>query len=103
MRLVEIHPSDLVYADEATRRTGVPGQVIRQWARRGRIQKFTGDGRPNGLGHGQRTMYALPEIAALAPSYRPTPQRAPHAACFVAARTGGGWSNLQSPTSDPNA
>ncbi|WP_030670643.1 hypothetical protein [Streptomyces rimosus] len=80
MRPHDLYPDDLVYAHEAERLTGVPMTVIRKWASRGRIQRFRGDGRPTGLGHAARTMYALPEIRALAATYRPTPQRAPHAA-----------------------
>lgn len=80
MHPADLYPEDLVYESEATAATGVPGPTIRQWARRGRIQRFAGDGRPTGLGHGQRTMYALPEIEALAEHYRPMPQRAPRAA-----------------------
>lgn len=76
-----MYPDDLVYENEATERTGVPGAVIRQWARRGRIRRFRG--RPNeyaGNGREYKTMYALPEIAARAATYRPMPQRAPKAA-----------------------
>lgn len=80
MRLAELYPDQLVYESEATEATGVPGPTIRQWARRGRIRRFPGDGKANGHGHGQRTMYALPEIQALAATYRPMPQRAPRAA-----------------------
>ncbi|MBB1252923.1 hypothetical protein H3146_06015 [Streptomyces sp. OF3] len=75
-----LEPSDLVYGHEAAATTGVPETVIRQWARRGRIRRFAGNGRPSGRGHLARTMYALPEIEALAAAYRPTPQRAPRAA-----------------------
>ncbi|PWG14032.1 hypothetical protein DF268_08535 [Streptomyces sp. V2] len=80
MKPAELYPEDLVYEHEATAATGVPGPVIRQWARRGRIQRFPGDGRPAGQGHGYKVMYALPEIAERALTYRPTPQRAPKAA-----------------------
>lgn len=78
MRPSELYAEDLVFEHEATEATGIPGNVIRQWARRGRIQKFPGEGRLTGNGHEYKTMYALPEIQALAPSYRPRPQRAPH-------------------------
>ena len=74
------YKEDLVYGAEAERATGVPIAVIRKWASRGRIAKYPGDGRSFGNGHFQRTMYSLPEIQALAPTYRPTPQRAPRAA-----------------------
>lgn len=80
MHPTQLYPEDLVYGDEAARLTGVPGHVIRQWASRGKIQRFRGDGRPNGQGHGQRTMYALPEIRQQAAGYRAMPQRAPKAA-----------------------
>ena len=74
------YKEDLVYGAEAARATGVPIAVIRQWASRGRITKYPGDGRSFGNGHFQRTMYNLREIQALAATYRPTPQRAPRAA-----------------------
>ncbi|MFJ5089984.1 hypothetical protein [Streptomyces sp. NPDC088674] len=77
MQLSDLYAEDLVYEREATERTGIPGPVLRKWASRGRIRRFPGDGRPSGLGHGQRTMYALPEIKALAATYKPTPQRRP--------------------------
>ena len=81
MRPAELYPADLVYEHEATQATGVPGPVIRQWARRGKIQKFRGrPGRYSGQGHEYKTMYALPEIMALAATYKPTPQRAPNRA-----------------------
>jgi len=79
MRPSELYAEDLVFEHEATNATGIPGTVIRQWARRGRIQKFPGEGRLTGNGHEYKTMYALPEIQALAAAYRPRPQRAPHA------------------------
>ena len=80
MDVTELYPDDLVYEHEATQATGVPGQVIRQWARRGKIQRFQGDGRLTGQGHEYKTMYALPEIRERARTYRPTPQRARRAA-----------------------
>lgn len=81
MRVVELYPEDLVFEHEATEATGVPGTVIRQWARRGKIRRFKGrPGEYSGRGHEYKTMYALPEIQALAAGYRPMPQRAPHAA-----------------------
>jgi len=76
----ELYPDDLVYEHEAVAATGVPGQVIRQWARRGRIQRFQGNGQLTGQGHEYKTMYALPEIQKRAATYRPMPQRAPKAA-----------------------
>ena len=76
----ELYPEDLVFEHEATEATGVPGTVIRQWARRGKIQRFQGDGKLTGQGHEFKTMYALPEIEACARNYRPMPQRAPRAA-----------------------
>jgi hypothetical protein len=77
----ELYPEDLVFEHEATEATGVPGPVIRQWARRGKIRKFAG--RPSeysGQGHEYKTMYALPEIRERARTYKPMPQRAPKAA-----------------------
>ncbi|MEU5147551.1 hypothetical protein AB0G42_10195 [Streptomyces yangpuensis] len=70
-------PQDLVYVHEAEEATGIPRSVIRQWASRGKINKFPGDGRATGKGHSYRTMYALPEIRELAKSYRAAPQRRP--------------------------
>ncbi|MFF0166808.1 hypothetical protein [Streptomyces prasinus] len=81
MHVTELYPEDLVFEHEATEATGVPGTVIRQWARRGRIRRFKG--RPDeysGQGHEYKTMYALPEVQACAATYRPMPQRAPRAA-----------------------
>lgn len=80
MRPSELYTEDLVFEHEATAETGIPGSVIRQWARRGKIQKFAGDGHLTGNGHEYKTMYALPEIRERAKSYRPMPQRAPKAA-----------------------
>jgi hypothetical protein len=80
MRPAELYPEDLVYEHEATEATGVPGPTIRQWARRGKISRYEGDGHYSGQGHEYKTMYALPEIQARAANYRPTPQRAPKAA-----------------------
>jgi hypothetical protein len=80
MEPTELYPDDLVYEHEAVAATGVPGTVIRQWARRGRIQRFQGDGKLTGQGHEYKTMYALPEIQARAATYRPMPQRARRAA-----------------------
>lgn len=80
MHPTQLYPDDLVYEHEATAATGVPGTVIRQWARRGKIQRFQGDGQLSGQGHEYKTMYALPEVQARAATYRPMPQRAPKAA-----------------------
>lgn len=80
MHVTELYPEDLVFEHEATEATGVPGPVIRQWARRGKIRRFQGDGHLTGNGHEYKTMYALPEIEARARTYRPMPQRAPKAA-----------------------
>ena len=80
MHVTELYPEDLVFEHEATEATGVPGTVIRQWARRGKIRRFQGDGHLTGNGHEYKTMYALPEIEARARTYRPMPQRAPKAA-----------------------
>lgn len=80
MHPTELYPDDLVYEHEATEATGVPGQVIRQWARRGKIQRFQGNGKLTGQGHEYKTMYALPEIRERARTYRPMPQRARRAA-----------------------
>jgi hypothetical protein len=76
----DLRPEDLVFEHEATEATGVPGPVIRQWARRGKVRRFQGDGRLSGQGHEYKTMYALPDVAARAATYKPTPQRAPRAA-----------------------
>jgi hypothetical protein len=80
MDVTELYPDDLVYEHEATAATGVPGTVIRQWARRGKIRRFEGDGKLTGQGHEYKTMYALPEIQQRAANYRPMPQRARRAA-----------------------
>ncbi|MGA5372297.1 hypothetical protein ACPCSD_14615 [Streptomyces griseoincarnatus] len=80
MDVTELYPDDLVYEHEATAATGVPGPVIRQWARRGKIRRFQGDGKLTGQGHEYKTMYALPEIRERARTYKPMPQRARRAA-----------------------
>jgi hypothetical protein len=80
MDVTQLYPDDLVYEHEATQATGVPGPVIRQWARRGKIRRFQGNGQLTGQGHEYKTMYALPEIEARAATYKPTPQRRPKAA-----------------------
>lgn len=80
MDVTELYTDDLVYEHEAVAETGVPGPVIRQWARRGKIRRFPGDGRLTGQGHEYKTMYALPEVRERARTYRPMPQRAPKAA-----------------------
>ncbi len=80
MDVTELYPDDLVYENEAVKATGVPGTVIRQWARRGKIRRFQGDGQLSGQGHEYKTMYALPEIQQRAATYRPTPQRRPKVA-----------------------
>jgi hypothetical protein len=80
MDVTELYPDDLVYEHEATEATGVPGPVIRQWARRGKIRRFQGDGKLAGQGHEYKTMYALPEIRERARTYKPMPQRARRAA-----------------------
>lgn len=81
MSLYELYARDLVFENEATEATGVPGSVIRKWASRGKIHRFSG--RPDeyaGNGREFKTMYALPEIEARAATYRPLPQRSPKAA-----------------------
>ncbi|WP_438489564.1 hypothetical protein [Streptomyces sp. S186] len=75
VRLAEILPGDLVFAHEAAAATGVPQQVIRQWAARGKIRRFSGEHRLTGNGHEYKTMYALPEVQERARSYRATPRR----------------------------
>lgn len=80
MQVADLYPEDLVFEHEATQATGVPGPVIRQWARRGKVRRFQGDGRLSGQGHEYRTMYALPDVEARAATYKPMPQRAPKAA-----------------------
>jgi hypothetical protein len=72
----ELYEHDLVYEHEAVAATGVPGKVIRQWASRGRIMRFKGDGRYSGQGHEYKTMYALPEILERAKTYRPRTRQA---------------------------
>ena len=80
MELYELYPDDLVFEHEAVEATGVPGTVIRQWARRGKIRRFQGNWKLSGDKHEYKTMYALPEIQERARSYRPMPQRARPAA-----------------------
>ncbi|WP_329330744.1 hypothetical protein OIU81_02880 [Streptomyces sp. NBC_01454] len=80
MRLTSIQEEDLVFVHEAETATGVPRATIRQWASRGKIRRFPGENRLTGLGHEYKTMYALPEIEALARTYRATPQRGLRAA-----------------------
>ncbi|MFF4746806.1 hypothetical protein [Streptomyces sp. NPDC001268] len=80
MRPAELYPDDLVFEHEATAATGVPGPTIRQWARRGKIRRYEGNGRYSGNGHEYKTMYALPEIEARAAQYKRCPQRRPKAA-----------------------
>jgi hypothetical protein len=81
MHLADLYPEDLVFEHEAVAATGVPGAVIRQWARRGRIRRFKGRaGEYSGQGHEYKTMYALPEIEECAKTYRPMPQRGRRAA-----------------------
>lgn len=80
MSVTDLYPEDLVFEHEATEATGVPGPVIRQWARRGKVRRFQGDGRLSGQGHEYKTMYALPDVEARAATYKPMPQRAPKAA-----------------------
>jgi len=80
MELHELYPDDLVFENEATAATGVPGTVIRQWARRGKIRRFQGNWKLSGDKHEYKTMYALPEIQQRAATYRPMPQRSPKAA-----------------------
>jgi hypothetical protein len=80
VRPSEIHTDELVFVHEAEAATGVPRAVIRQWASRGKIRRFPGDGRLTGNGHEYKTMYALPEIEERARTYRPMPQRRPTAA-----------------------
>lgn len=81
MKPSELYPDDLVFAHEASADTGVPEPVIRQWASRGRIQRFQGDARQySGHGHEYKTMYALPEVRERARKYKATPQRARKAA-----------------------
>jgi hypothetical protein len=81
VNVTDLYPEDLVFEHEATAATGIPGPVIRQWARRGKVRRF--QGRPSeysGQGHEYKTLYALPDVQARAAAYRPMPQRAPKAA-----------------------
>lgn len=80
MKPSELYPADLVFAHEAAAATGVPKAVIRQWASRGKIRRYEGDGKYSGQGHEYKTMYALPEVQERARRYKATPQRAPKAA-----------------------
>jgi hypothetical protein len=80
MRPAELYPDDLVFEHEAVAATGVPGPTIRQWARRGKIRRYEGDGRYSGNGHEYKTMYALPEVEQQAARYKSMPQRRPKAA-----------------------
>lgn len=80
MRPAELLVEDLVFAHEAAADTGVPETVIRKWASRGQIQRFTGNGHLTGNGHEYKTMYALPEIRERAARYKPMPQRGQRAA-----------------------
>ena len=77
MRLAELCPEVLVFAHEAEQATGVPQQVIRKWASRGKIRRFPGEHRLTGNGHEYKTKYALPEIQEQAHAYQAAPQRAP--------------------------
>lgn len=74
------YPDELVYGHEAAQILGVPERIIRSWAWRGKVKRYPGDGRPNGHGHGYRTMYALPELRPLAHRYLADPRRAAKAA-----------------------
>lgn len=76
MEPIKLFSYDLVYEHEATQATGIPGTVIRQWASRGKIRRYDGNGRYSGLGHEYKTMYALPEIRERAARYKPRIQRA---------------------------
>ena len=69
--LLTVVPEDLAYENEVAEATGIPGTVLRQWARRRKIHRFPGDGRPSGNGTLYRTMYSLPEVREAAASYRP--------------------------------
>lgn len=81
MSVTDLYPEDLVFEHQATAATGVPGQVIRQWARRGKVRRFEGhQGKYSGQGHEYTTMYALPDVKAHAATYKPMPQRRPTAA-----------------------
>ena len=81
MDATDLFPEDLVFEHEATAATGVPGTVIRQWARRGKVRRFRGrPGEYSGGGHEYKTLYALPDVKARAAAYKPMPQRARRAA-----------------------
>lgn len=71
MEPVKLFSHDLVFEHEATEKTGVPGTVIRQWASRGQIRRYEGNGQYSGRGHEYKTMYALPEIEERAARYKP--------------------------------
>ena len=77
MSVTDLYPEDLVFEHEVTEATGVPGPVIRQWASRGKVRRFEGlRSQLSGQGHEYKTMYALPDVAARAATYKPMPQRA---------------------------
>jgi hypothetical protein len=75
-------PADPIYCDEqnlipaweAEHEYGVPQQVIRKWASRGKINRFPGQRNADG------TWYDRFEVATMAARYKATPQRAPRAA-----------------------
>lgn len=64
-------PEDLVYAADASAATGVPEQVIWQWAARKKIARFPG------RTHGTKTMYSLKQVQERAATYKAAPQRRP--------------------------
>lgn len=64
-------PDDLVLGSKAAEATGVPKNVIWQWANRGKIARFPGRFRTD------QTMYSLKQVEAMAETYKATPQRRP--------------------------
>lgn len=65
---------DLIPAAQAEAEYGVPQQVLRQWATRGKINRFPGRYRA------QATWYSRLELDTAAADYTPMPQRAPRRA-----------------------
>lgn len=57
---ISLYADDLIPADEAAKLAGVGEATIRQWATRGKIHRFPGRRRS------ERTLYARPEIEAVA-------------------------------------
>lgn len=72
--LIQIRGTDLIPGAEAARIAGVTEGAIRQWATRGKIHRFPGRRRCEG------TMYARPEVEAVAAEQRAKNKAGPLAA-----------------------